>query len=448
MTIEESPTRHYDGWGGRVGKTVEESTSWWPPIPTPSSDAPNVIVVLLDDMGFSDIGPFGAEVSTPTLDRLAREGLRYTNYHTTPVCSPARAAFLTGLNPHRAGFASVANSDPGFPGYTMEIAEDVPTLAVTLRDAGYATFCVGKWHLTRDAVMNDAGARRSWPCQQGFDRYYGVLEGLTNLHHPHRLISDNSPVDVDDYPPGYYLPDDITDHAIAMIKGLRASDAHKPFFCYVAHNAVHGPLQAKPEQIAKYRGHYDAGWDELRERRFARQKETGLFDDDVQMAERNAEAFLDVGAWDELDDATRAVFARYMEVYAASIESVDENLGDFSMPSTNSASSRTRSSSSCPITVVPPRAANTAREATSNSSSTVCAFRPIGRATSRETSTSSVDLERWCTTREVGAWRRTPPFVSTRDSLTPAGYGYRSCSVGPRGSRRVLAAKSDASINT
>ena len=327
MTIEESPTRHYDGWGGRVGKTVEESTSWWPPIPTPSSDAPNVIVVLLDDMGFSDIGPFGAEVSTPTLDRLAREGLRYTNYHTTPVCSPARAAFLTGLNPHRAGFASVANSDPGFPGYTMEIAEDVPTLAVTLRDAGYATFCVGKWHLTRDAVMNDAGARRSWPCQQGFDRYYGVLEGLTNLHHPHRLISDNSPVDVDDYPPGYYLPDDITDHAIAMIKGLRASDAHKPFFCYVAHNAVHGPLQAKPEQIAKYRGHYDAGWDELRERRFARQKETGLFDDDVQMAERNAEAFLDVGAWDELDDATRAVFARYMEVYAASIESVDENLG-------------------------------------------------------------------------------------------------------------------------
>ena len=139
MTIEEGPTRHYDGWGGRVGKTVEESTSWWPPTPTPSSDAPNVIVVLLDDMGFSDIGPFGAEVSTPTLDRLAREGLRYTNYHTTPVCSPARAAFLTGLNPHRAGFASVANSDPGFPGYTMEIAEDVPTLAVTLRDAGYAT---------------------------------------------------------------------------------------------------------------------------------------------------------------------------------------------------------------------------------------------------------------------------------------------------------------------
>jgi arylsulfatase len=278
-------------------------------------------------MGFSDIGPFGAEVSTPTLDRLSREGLRYTNYHTTPVCSPARAAFLTGLNPHNAGFASVANSDPGFPGYTLEIAENVPTIAATLRDAGYATFCVGKWHLTRDAVMNDAGARRSWPCQQGFDRYYGVLEGLTNLHHPHRLISDNSPVEVDEYPPGYYLPDDITDHAIEMIKGLRASDSHKPFFCYVAHNAVHGPLQAKPEHIAKYKGRYDAGWDALRSARFARQKANGLFPSDTVMADRNSEQFLDVGPWDELDEETRKVFARYMEVYAASIESVDENLG-------------------------------------------------------------------------------------------------------------------------
>lgn len=141
----------------------------------PPAGAPTIIVVLLDDMGFSDIGPFGAEVATPHLDRLAAQVLRYTNYHTAPVCSPARAAFLTGLNPHRAGFASVANSDPGFPGYTMEIAEDVPTLAAILRDAGYATFAVGKWHLTRDALMNDAAARRSWPCQQG--------------HSPRRLLT-------------------------------------------------------------------------------------------------------------------------------------------------------------------------------------------------------------------------------------------------------------------
>jgi arylsulfatase len=209
----------------------------------------------------------------------------------------------------------------------MEIAEGLPTLATTLRDAGYATFALGKWHLTRDALMNDAAARRSWPCQQGFDRYYGVLEGLTNLHHPHRLISDNSPLDIDEYPEGYYLPDDITDKAISMIKGLRANDPRKPFFCYIAHNAVHGPLQAKPEHIEKYRGRYDEGWDQLREERFARQKANGLFPDDTEMADRNSEPFLDVGPWDQLSPEVRSVFARYMEVYAASIESVDENLG-------------------------------------------------------------------------------------------------------------------------
>jgi len=222
--------------------------------------------------------------------------------------------------------------------------------------------------------------------QQGFDRYYGVLEGLTNLHHPHRLISDNSPVDVDEYPPGYYLPDDITDHAISMIKGLRASDAHKPFFCYVAHNAVHGPLQAKPEDIAKYGGRYDAGWDDLREKRFARQKETGLFSDDTQMAERNAEAFLDVGAWDDLDDDTKAVFARYMEVYAASIESVDENLGRLL--------DVVEDLGELENTIVifmsdnggTAEAANTALAVISNSSSMVCACRQIGTVTLRGTS--------------------------------------------------------------
>ncbi|MCU1490392.1 MAG: putative arylsulfatase [Acidimicrobiaceae bacterium] len=327
MEAKQGESRTYEGWGGIVGKTVSESRSWWPEVPRPRDGAPNVIVVLLDDMGFSDIGPFGAEVDTPTLDRLARDGLRYTNYHTTPVCSPARAAFLTGLNPHRAGFASVANSDPGFPGYTMEIAEGVPTLATLFRDAGYATFAVGKWHLTRDALMNDAAARRSWPCQQGFDRYYGVLEGLTNLHHPHRLISDNSPVEVDEYPAGYYLTDDITDHAISMIKALRASDPSKPFFCYVAHNAVHGPLQAKPEHIAKYRGRYDGGWDEVREERFRRQLESGLFPAGTEMCDRNSERYFDVGPWEELPADVRALYARYMEVYAAMIESVDENLG-------------------------------------------------------------------------------------------------------------------------
>lgn len=244
----------YPGFGGRIGRTVAESESWWPERARPLAGTPNIVVVLLDDMGYSDTGPFGSEIDTPVVDRLAARGLRLSNHHSTPVCSPARAALMTGLNPHRAGYGSVANLDPGFPGYTMEIADDVPTLPEALRAAGYATFAVGKWHLTLDAAMHDAAARSSWPLQRGFDRYYGCMEGLTNLHHPHRLVMDNSPLDVDRYPDGYYLTDDITDHAIAMIKGLRAHDADKPFFLYVAHNAVHGPLMAKPHDIAKYQG--------------------------------------------------------------------------------------------------------------------------------------------------------------------------------------------------
>lgn len=327
MSADAAEVRNYPGFGGVVGRTVKESVSWWPEPVRPAPGAPNIIVVLLDDMGYSDVGPFGSEISTPALDRVAARGLRLSNYHTTSVCSPARAAFLTGLNPHRAGYASVANFDPGFPGFTMEIGDDVPTLPESLRAAGYATFAVGKWHLTRDAAMHDAASRSSWPLQRGFDRFYGILEGLTNLHHPHRLISDNSPVEIDRYPDGYYLPDDITDHAISFIKGLRANDRQKPFFLYVAHNAVHAPLMAKPEDIAKYRGRYEAGWDALREDRFARQIASGLFPEGTRLPDRNREPGYEVAAWNSLSSEDQALFARYQEVYAAMVDNVDQNLG-------------------------------------------------------------------------------------------------------------------------
>jgi arylsulfatase A-like enzyme len=319
--------RGYERFGGRVGRTVAESESWWPPARRARTGAPNVIVVLLDDMGYSDIGPFGAEIDTPTLDRLAARGVRLTNYHTLSVCSPARAALLTGLNAHRAGFATVAGVEPGFPGYTMELAEDVLALPEILRAAGYATFAVGKWHLTRDAANHPAASRRSWPVQRGFDRYYGNMEGLTSQHHPHSLLVDNSPLQVDRYPDGYYLTDDLTDQAIAMLKALRAHDRAKPFFLYVAHNAVHGPLQAKPADIAKYRGRYALGWDRLREERFARQLTAGLFPEGTRLAPRNSEAGLDVPPWDSLSAEDQALFARYMEVYAAMVDNVDQNLG-------------------------------------------------------------------------------------------------------------------------
>lgn len=315
------------GFGGRIGRTVSESTPWWPPPNRPPASSPNVVLVLLDDMGFSDIGPFGSEIPTPTLDRLAAGGLRFTNYHTTPLCSPSRAAIQTGMNPHRAGFGGVANFDPGFPGWTMEISPDIETLPESLRAEGYATFGVGKWHLTRDAAMHDGAPRNSWPTQRGFDRFYGVLEGWTNLHHPHRLIRDNSPVDIDAYPDGYYFTDDITDEAISYLKALRAHDADRPFFLYLAHGAVHGPLHAKPSDIDRHRGNYDQGWDAVREQRFGRQIDKGLFPPGTPMSPRNHEPGHDVRPWADHTADERSRFARYMEVYAAMVDNVDQNLG-------------------------------------------------------------------------------------------------------------------------
>nr|WP_099908564.1 arylsulfatase [Streptomyces sp. TLI_171] len=317
----------YAGFPGRVGRTFGESVAAWPQRVRPREGAPNIVVVLVDDLGYSDIGPFGSEVPTPTLDGLAERGVKLANYHTMPLCSPARAALLTGLNPHRVGYSFVANADPGFPGYGMEIAEDVPTLAQTLHDAGYATYAVGKWHLTRDSASSAADSRANWPLQKGFDQYYGVLEGLTSLFHPHQLVSDNSPLDIDEFPDGYYYTDDITDRAIGMVKSLRAHDPDKPFFLYLAHNAVHGPLQAKPEDLERHRGRYDGGWDELREQRFARQLAAGHFPPGTELPERNAEAGYQVGPWSELDEVQRKLYARYMEVYAAMVDNVDQNLG-------------------------------------------------------------------------------------------------------------------------
>lgn len=329
MTTTPDPRRRdpYAGFTGRAGRTFAESEAAWPPHRTARPGAPNIVVVLIDDMGYSDIGPFGSEIPTPALDRLAERGLRLTNYHTMPLCSPARAALLTGLNPHRVGYSFVANVDPGFPGYAMEIAEDIPTLPQLLHDAGYATFAVGKWHLVRDSASNAADDRANWPLQKGFDRYYGVLEGLTSLFHPHQLVRDNSPLDIDELPDDYYYTDDITDEAIGMITSLRAHDADKPFFLYVAHNAVHGPLQAKADDIARHRGRYDEGWDRLRDTRFAKQIAEGLFPAGTRLPRRNFERGHEVGAWDDVPADTRELYARYMEVYAAMVDNIDHNLG-------------------------------------------------------------------------------------------------------------------------
>ncbi|MEO6987831.1 MAG: arylsulfatase [Aquihabitans sp.] len=282
---------------------------------------------MLDDVGFADLGCYGSEIPTPNLDRVAAEGVQFTNFHVTPMCSPTRAALLTGVNPHRAGAGHVANSDPGFPGYAAELADDVATAAEVFRDAGYHTLAIGKWHLTKDADLSDAGPRHSWPLQRGFDRYYGVLDAFTNLHHPHRLVEDNHTVEVDEYPEGYYVTDDLTDKAISAIRSAKASKPSQPFLCYFAHIAVHAPLQCKESDLQRHRGNYDAGWDALRSARHARQVELGLLPEGTPLPPRNSEAGDEVPAWDTLDPADQALYARYMEVYAAMVDSVDQSVG-------------------------------------------------------------------------------------------------------------------------
>ncbi|GMU79485.1 MAG: putative arylsulfatase AtsA [Acidimicrobiia bacterium] len=317
----------YEGFGGRVGRTFAGSEGWWPERPSPPPGAPNIVVVLVDDLGYSDLGCFGGEIETPNVDALAARGLRLTNFHSAPMCSPTRAALLTGCNPHLAGFGTVAHVDAGFPGYSMELGPDVATIAELLRDQGYSTLMVGKWHLAKDSDCSAAGPQHSWPCQRGFDRFYGILDAFTNLHHPHRIVDDNHLVDVDRYPDGYYFTDDLTDHAIGMVRERKASNPEKPFFLYFAHGAVHAPLHAKPEDIAKYRGRYDAGWDALREERWRRQRELGVIPADLPLPPRNSEANHDVVGWDECTPTEKSLFARHMEVFAGMVDNVDQNLG-------------------------------------------------------------------------------------------------------------------------
>jgi len=314
-----SETRTYPGFPGKIGRTREESEPHWNLPVRPPAGSPNIVIVLMDDMGWADLGCYGSEIATPNIDALAARGIRFTHYTTHPICSPARAALLTGRNAHSVATGWLAQNNPGFPGYFGDIPLDAPTIAETLRATGYATIAVGKWHNSSNGVSPNP----TWPTFRGFDRFYGFLEGETSYFFPARIVFNNIVAPIDEFPPDYYATDDWMDKAIGFVTEIRNQDPTRPFFLYVANNAVHGPLQAKEADLAKYRGRYDAGWDAVRAARFERQRAMGLVPPGTRLAERDP----DVPAWVDVPADQQRLFARHMESYAAMLDCADQNVG-------------------------------------------------------------------------------------------------------------------------
>jgi arylsulfatase A-like enzyme len=317
--------RAYDGFDGKIGRTFSESTPSWPVETSARPGSPNIILMLVDDLGYSDVGCYGGEIATPNLDAIAGNGVRFTNFHSTPKCSTTRASLMTGVDHHLAGYADVVHFDPGYPNYRNELGV-APTIAERLRDAGYSTLMVGKWHLAREAHMSVDAPRRNWPLQNGFDEFYGILDGFTSLHEPHQLIDGNSIKHVDEFPDGYYLTDDLTERALQMLRDRQLGEQSRPFFLYFAHAAVHFPLEAKESDIERQQGRYAMGWDRARLDRFERQKLMSIVAPETRLPSGEEEGY-DLPKWDSLTGEQQSVFARYMEVYAAMVSSIDQSVG-------------------------------------------------------------------------------------------------------------------------
>jgi arylsulfatase A-like enzyme len=310
-------------FGGRIGHDWRDSEPWWPPEPAPPQGAPNVLLVVLDDVGYAQLGCYGSDIDTPVLDGLASAGIRLANFHTTALCSPTRACLLTGRNHHRNGMGRVADLPIGFPGYWGKPPRENGYLPEILRAAGYATYAVGKWHLSPDDETNMAGSRATWPLARGFDRWYGFHGGETHQFAP-ALFEDNHAVrPPSGEPDSYHLTEDLANRAIEFVGDLRAVDQDKPFFLYFAPGACHSPHQPPPRWRERYQGRFDQGWDAWREQTFARQLEAGLLPASTELSPRPPW----VPAWDSLTETERQVAARFMECFAGFLSHADEQLG-------------------------------------------------------------------------------------------------------------------------
>jgi len=320
MARQASPEGEFKGV---IGRDYRESTPWWPEAARAHEGAPNIVYIVLDDVGYAQIGCYGSDIETPNIDRLAAGGVRYSNFHTTALCSPTRSCLLTGRNHHSNGMASIIEIAAGFPGYNSRIPKSSAFMSEILLQQGYATYAVGKWHLTPAEEMHAAAPRERWPLGRGFERYYGFMGGETNQYEP-ALMYDNHEV----APPksaaeGYHLTEDLADRAIEFISDLRSVEPDKPFFLYFTPGACHAPHQAPREWIDRYRGKFDTGWDAWREEVFARQKKMGLIPEGTQLSPRPHW----VRAWETLSADERRLYARMMEVFAGFLSHADYHIG-------------------------------------------------------------------------------------------------------------------------
>lgn len=317
------PDRGFSGVGGR---TIDESVGDWSIVaPTKAPEgAPNVLVVLIDDAGFGGPDTFGGGIRTPNLTRVQQQGITYNRFHVTAVCSPTRAAMLTGRNHHRVGMGGIAEFPAPFPGYTGIRPRSCAALPRILKENGYVTGGFGKWHITPGHDMGTAGSFDHWPTGWGFDHWWGFLTGAAGQYDP-IVTQDNSTLGVPEGPGGkpYYFPDDITDKAVEWLHAVRAQDAEKPWFVYYSTGATHAPHHVAKEWADKYKGQFDDGWDVYREKTLERQKRLGIVPPDTELTERPAA----YPAWDSLSDAERTLYARQMEVFAGYSENADWNVG-------------------------------------------------------------------------------------------------------------------------
>jgi arylsulfatase len=303
------------------GSAHAQAQSGFPAVAAAPAGAPNVIVIMTDDVGFASGSTFGGAVPTPVMDELAQNGLRYHNFHTNALCSPSRAALLTGRNAHAVGFGGVTDFGRGLPGYNTVIPKSAASIGQILKMNGYDTAWIGKNHNVPTWQNGPLGPYDQWASGLGFDYFYGFIGGLTDQFHP-ILVENNSTIEPPDQP-GYVLDRDLADHAIAWIRAQRAQSGGRPFLIHYAPGSAHGPLQAPAEWIAKFRGKFDMGWDVLRQETFARQKRLGVVPANATIAPPPR----GMPAWESLSADQKKLFARYMEVFAAQLAYCDDQIG-------------------------------------------------------------------------------------------------------------------------